>query len=127
VDLLEIAESNWYACEVKDWLEAFSNHPKIGDLGSLKEKYRSTAHLAAGEQASVNQASEKILQSLADLNKLYENKFGYIFIVFATGKSADEMLALLKARLQNDPEKEIGIAMDEQNKITRLRLEKIFV
>jgi 2-oxo-4-hydroxy-4-carboxy-5-ureidoimidazoline decarboxylase len=126
VDLLEIGESNWYACNATDWVEAFSQHPKIGDTESLKEKFKSTAHLAAGEQSSVKEASEQTLQALAEHNKLYELKFGYIFIVCATGKSADEMLALLKVRLQNNLEDEMEIAMEEQNKITRLRLEKLF-
>jgi 2-oxo-4-hydroxy-4-carboxy-5-ureidoimidazoline decarboxylase len=126
IDLLEIAESNWYACSATDWVEAFSQHPKIGDTESLKEKFESTAHFAAGEQSSVKEASQQTLQALAEHNKLYELKFGYIFIVCATGKSADEMLALLKVRLQNSREDEIGIAMEEQNKITRMRLEKLF-
>lgn len=125
VDLMEIAEEEWYKCTEADWREAFTQHPKIGDMQSLKTKF-STAHLAANEQVSVNQASEQVLQELADFNKIYEEKFGYIFIVFATGKSADEMLSLLKARLNNAPGEEINIAMEEQNKITKLRLEKIF-
>lgn len=126
VDLLEIAEEQWYACHEPDWREAFSHHPKIGDIDSLKEKFGSTAHLAEGEQASVQQASEKTLQELAAGNQAYEQRFGYIFIVCATGKSADEMLQLLNLRLYNNPEVEIQIAMEEQNKITKLRLEKLF-
>jgi 2-oxo-4-hydroxy-4-carboxy-5-ureidoimidazoline decarboxylase len=74
----------------------------------------------------LNNASEQTLKSLAKANKSYEEKFGYLFIVCATGKSADEMLALLNDRLKNDPEEELKIAMDEQNKITKLRLEKLF-
>ncbi len=126
VDLLELAEETWYSCEESDWREAFTHHPKIGDMQSMKEKFSSAAHLAAREQASVQQASENILHQLAAGNKQYEDKFGYIFIVCATGKSAGEMLALLNDRLDNQPLTEILIAMEEQNKITRLRLEKIF-
>lgn len=126
VDLLEIAEEQWYACHEFDWREAFSHHPKIGDIDSLKEKYADTAQWAEGEQASVKQASEQTLQQLAAGNQAYEQRFGYIFIVCATGKSADEMLQLLNQRLYNNPEVEIQIAMEEQLKITKLRLEKLF-
>jgi 2-oxo-4-hydroxy-4-carboxy-5-ureidoimidazoline decarboxylase len=126
VDLLEIAEEQWYACQESDWREAFAHHPKIGDLNSLKEKFASTAHWAEGEQAEVQQASEQTLQQLAAGNQAYEQRFGYIFIVCATGKSADEMLQLLNQRLYNNPEVEIQMAMEEQNKITRIRLEKLF-
>lgn len=126
IDLLEIAEEQWYACNETDWREAFGHHPRIGDLNSLKEKYASTGHWAEGEQASVKQATEQTLRALVENNREYENKFGYIFIVFATGKTADEMLSILKQRLHNSPEAEIQIAMEEQLKITKLRLEKLF-
>lgn len=125
VDLLEDAEECWYTCKEKDWKEAFSNHPKIGDLDSLRKKY-SEDQFAHGEQSLVSIASEQTLHALAEGNKTYEEKFGYIFIVSAAGKSAVEILGMLTARLQNKPETEITIAMDEQNKITRLRLEKLF-
>jgi 2-oxo-4-hydroxy-4-carboxy-5-ureidoimidazoline decarboxylase len=126
VDLLEMAEEHWYNCQEADWREAFSHHPKIGDINSLKEKFATTAHWAEGEQASVQQASEQTLQQLAAGNQAYEQRFGYIFIVCATGKSADEMLQVLNQRLYNNPEVEIQMAMEEQNKITKLRLEKLF-
>jgi 2-oxo-4-hydroxy-4-carboxy-5-ureidoimidazoline decarboxylase len=126
IDLFEDAEEKWYECKEADWREAFSHHPKIGDLNSIKEKFASTAVFAAGEQSSVKDASEKVLQSLAEANAAYEKKFGYIFIVSAAGKSAEEMLGILTVRLNNNPEEEIKIAMEAQNKITRLRLEKLF-
>jgi 2-oxo-4-hydroxy-4-carboxy-5-ureidoimidazoline decarboxylase len=125
VDLLEDAEEAWYTCSAADWKEAFSHHPKIGDIGSLKKKFAND-QFVAGEQSGVANASDQTLESLAESNKSYEEKFGYIFIVSAAGKSAVEMLGTLTARLQNKPEVEITIAMDEQNKITRLRLEKLF-
>lgn len=125
VDLFEDAEESWYECTETDWKEAFSHHPRIGDLQSLKEKF-SADQWANGEQSSVKKASEHLLLSLAEGNKAYEDKFGYIFIVFATGKSAEEMLAMLTDRLQNDPKEEIKIAMEEQLKITKHRLEKVF-
>ena len=126
VDLLEIAEEQWYSCHEADWREAFSHHPRIGDIDSLRDKFAATAQWAEGEQSSVRQASEETLQQLAEGNEVYEQRFGYIFIVCATGKTADEMLQLLNQRLYNNPEVEIEVAMEEQLKITKLRLEKLF-
>ncbi|MBX9572344.1 MAG: 2-oxo-4-hydroxy-4-carboxy-5-ureidoimidazoline decarboxylase [Candidatus Obscuribacterales bacterium] len=123
--IFESAKEIWWQLDRKDWLEAFSHHPKIGDLDSLKKKFAGTADLAASEQASVNAAREETLQALAKGNKEYEDKFGYIFIVCATGKSPEEMLSLLQSRLPNNDADEIKIAAEEQSKITRLRLERI--
>ncbi|MCW3106643.1 MAG: uraD [Segetibacter sp.] len=123
--LLNEGEKIWYQCNEDDWREAFTYHPKIGDINVLKEKFASTIKWAEGEQAAVKQTSNEVLEALAEGNKLYEEKFGYIFIVCATGKSAEEMLALLKERLPNKSEDEIKIAMEEQNKITKLRLQKL--
>jgi 2-oxo-4-hydroxy-4-carboxy-5-ureidoimidazoline decarboxylase len=123
--LLDKAEEIWYQCNEVDWIEAFTHHPKIGDINALKEKFASTSKWAEGEQGAVKQTSHEVLQALAEGNELYEQKFGYIFIVCATGKSAEEMLALLQARLSNKPEDEIKIAMEEQNKITKLRIQKL--
>lgn len=123
--LFEQAEIIWFACSERDWREAFEHHPKIGDINSLREKFANTKDWASGEQAGVSMASEDVLEKLADGNRLYEEKFGYIFIVCATGKSADEMLEILESRLPNSPKEEILIAMQEQNKITKIRLEKL--
>jgi len=125
IDLFEDAEEKWYECTEADWKEAFSHHPKIGDINSLKEKFARDKWVK-DEQSSVKQAPDQTLEALAEGNKLYERKFGYIFIVCATGRSAEEMLGLLTSRLRNSPENEIKIAMEEQNKITRIRLEKLF-
>jgi OHCU decarboxylase len=108
-----------------DWLEAFAAHPLIGDVDSLRKKYAATKQLAAGEQSGVDAASEATLRELAELNQAYLARFGFIFIVFATGKSADEMLAILKSRINNSREQEIASAAAEQLKITRLRIEKL--
>jgi len=125
VELLEDAEEEWFKCSPEDWKEAFAHHPKIGDKESLKKKFASTAQWASAEQSGVNEASSETIGALAKANEEYEKKFGYIFIVCATGKSAEEMLGMLTTRLMNDPEEEIEIAADEQNKITKLRLEKL--
>jgi 2-oxo-4-hydroxy-4-carboxy-5-ureidoimidazoline decarboxylase len=123
--LFQEAEGAWNSLSKEDWLEAFEHHPKIGDVNSLKEKFAATANWASGEQASVRQASQQIIEQLAEGNKQYEHKFGYIFIVCATGKSAAEMLNILQARLPNSTEEEIKIAAAEQAKITKIRLEKL--
>jgi 2-oxo-4-hydroxy-4-carboxy-5-ureidoimidazoline decarboxylase len=125
IELLENAEEQWNKCSEKDWKEAFSHHPKIGDTESLRKKFASTADWASGEQKGVATASTSAIEALAKGNQEYEAKFGYIFIVCATGKSADEMLSLLQSRLPNEPQKEIKIAAEEQNKITKLRLQKL--
>ena len=126
VDLFETSDESWYACSKQDWLEAFQQHPRIGDITSLKERYANTAAWASNEQSGVSAAPGKILEDLSKANGVYESKFGYIFIVCATGKSAGEMLEILNSRLRNDPEQEIKIAAEEQNKITKIRLEKLF-
>jgi 2-oxo-4-hydroxy-4-carboxy-5-ureidoimidazoline decarboxylase len=125
VELFEKAESIWWSLSETDWREAFAHHPQIGDIENLRKKFATTANWASSEQAGATNAPEEILNALAEGNKEYEEKFGYIFIVCATGKSAEEMLQILKSRLPNSPEVEIKIAATEQAKITRLRLEKL--
>jgi len=119
------AHTIWYSLTEHDWREAFTHHPKIGDINSLKEKFASTSAWAASEQGAVRQASQQVLETLAEGNTAYEQKFHYIFIVCATGKSAEEMLELLQARLPNPPAQEIRVAMAEQAKITEIRLQKL--
>ena len=107
-------------------MEAFEGHPQIGNVDSLKEKYRNTQASAAHEQSGASEADDSVLEALAQGNQDYLDKFGFIFIVFATGKSAQQMLDLLLARLPNDRETELANAAAEQNKITRLRIQKMF-
>ena len=123
VDLLENAEEVWNECSEDEWKEAFAQHPRIGDLKALEEKFAGSD--AAGEQASVMNASVATIQALAEANQEYEEKFGFIFIVFASGKSPEEMLGMIHSRLKNSKEAEIRIAADEQMKITRYRIEKL--
>lgn len=124
-DLYDAAERVWKSLTREDWLEAFGHHPRIGDVESLKSKFASTRTWASNEQAGAAVATDELLVALAEGNRAYEERFGYIFIVCATGKSADEMLALLRDRLDNDPKAELPVAAREQSKITRLRLEKL--
>ncbi len=123
--LIERAGKAFLALDRTDLLEAFSQHPKIGDLRSLKAKFAGTRAWAKDEQAGAAQADERVLASLAEANEAYERKFGYIFIICATGRSAAEMLRELLRRMGQDPETELQTAALEQAKITRLRLEKL--
>lgn len=123
--LLGAADRTWFNLTPGDWLEAFSQHPRIGDTEALRARFAGAREWAAGEQAGAIGASEEVLAALAEGNKAYETRFGYIFIVCATGKSAAEMLALLHERMNHDREGELLAAAQEQAKITRIRLEKL--
>jgi len=124
-ELTETADRTWWELESGDWLEAFHSHPRIGERKAATSTSEQSRNWSAAEQAGVSNAAAQTLQALADLNKEYEDKFGYIFIVCATGKSSDEMLAILRGRLQNNPDEELRIAAAEQAKITELRLKKL--
>jgi len=108
-----------------DWLEAFSHHPRIGERSVLAARFPTTADWSAAEQADVAGASEDVLDALLQANREYQARFGYIFIVCASGKSAGEMLARLRERLPNQTEAELEIAAAEQRKITAIRLKKL--
>jgi len=124
--LFDAAEAVWATMAPSDILEALTHHPRIGaDLDELRKRYGATAQWAAGEQAGAAVADEPTLHALRDGNLRYEARFGHIFVVCATGKSAAEMLALLEARLPNERAAELQLAAAEQAKITRIRLEKL--
>lgn len=123
--LLDSAGRVWEQLDERDWLEAFRRHPKIGEKKAAATQVPQSSAWAGEEQAGTQRAAAKILDALSHANRKYENRFGFIFIVCATGKSAAEMLALLEQRLHNSPAAEIRIAAEEQSKITRLRLEKL--
>jgi OHCU decarboxylase len=119
-DLLSTGLAHWRRLGAEDWLEAFAHHPRIGDLASRQAREQERR-----EQSGVQGASEETLRALAEGNLEYERKFGHVFLVCATGKGAEEMLALLRARLGNDAATELGVAAEEQAKITRIRLERL--
>jgi OHCU decarboxylase len=122
--LSEAADSHWRNLGRDDWLEAFSHHPQIGEkAASGSESHR---RWSEGEQTGARVATEDVKARLARGNRSYYDRFGHIFMVCATGKSAEEMLALLEQRLQNDPAQELPIAAEQQRQISRLRLEKLF-
>jgi 2-oxo-4-hydroxy-4-carboxy-5-ureidoimidazoline decarboxylase len=125
-ELYKAADAVWKRLSKDDWVEAFSHHPKIGDTNTPQEKFASTEPWTESEQGGVHGVPEKTLQDLASGNADYEKKFGYIFIVCPNGNQADEILVILKQRLTNDPAHELQIAAEEQRKITRLCLEKLF-
>ena len=128
-DTLEIvlATSNdiWWALDRNDWLEAFRSHPKIGEKKAAGTVSAQSQQWSGEEQSGVNEASHDTVSSLAALNEAYEQKFGFIFIISATGKTSDEMLNALRERLEHDAETELPIAATEQSKITELRLKKM--
>ncbi len=107
----------WQRLSTADFDEAFRAHPRIGD--------QKAGGTPAKEQARVAEASQAVKDELREANRAYEERFGRIYIVCATGKSAEEMLAIAKERMKNDPETELRRAADEQRKITELRLEKM--
>lgn len=119
---LRAARDEWFTLSPSDWTEAFAHHPRIGDVESLRKRFGASSQLSQREQAGVGGASPDTLQALLDGNRAYEARFGFIFIVCATGKSADDMLALLQARLENDPETELRVAAEEHARICELRL-----
>ncbi|HVS61959.1 MAG TPA: 2-oxo-4-hydroxy-4-carboxy-5-ureidoimidazoline decarboxylase [Thermoanaerobaculia bacterium] len=151
-DLLAASESAFGHLERGDWLEAFAGHPRIGDLEALRSHFapakragrpaaqpsteadsggedgsaeRGAIELAGREQAATASAPEAVLRALAEGNARYDARFGHLFVVFASGKSAEQMLELLEQRLGNEPEQELRIAAEEQRKITRRRLSEL--
>ena len=123
--LLAAADDAWGLVSPEDWKESFSHHPRIGDRRVPHARFASTRHLSEAEQAGVSGASAQLIDELAAANAGYEARFGYVFIVCATGRGAEEMLALLRSRLDNDPSTEIRVAAGEQARITSLRLKAI--
>jgi OHCU decarboxylase len=124
-ELMEKASQIWCSLDAEDWLEAFAAHPKIGARKAAPKQQAQSAEWSRGEQSGAHAASDSILDALAEANRLYEKKFGYIFIVCATGKSAEEMLEICLGRLNNDAATELEIAAEEQRKITEIRLKKL--
>jgi len=121
----QVASKVWKHLGHQDWLEAFSHHPRIGQIvekGAASDRERSWAKQ---EQAGTVQADASVRAGLAQGNREYEAKFGHLYLISATGKSGAELLALQGARLKNSREIELAIAAGEQEKITRIRLEKL--
>lgn len=120
--LLFAARNEWFGLTEMDWLEAFAQHPRIGDRTAVEARFPTTHDLSSKEQAGVGTAHADVITALAEGNDAYYERFGFIFIVCATGKSAEEMLALLRERLPHTRATELRVAAEEQAKITALRL-----
>jgi allantoicase len=106
-------------------MEAFRSHPRIGEQKAAEQVSRDAQQWSQQEQSAARSASMETKNELIELNRQYEERFGFIFIVCADGKSADEILSVLKQRLKNEAEEELRIAANEQAKITELRLAKL--
>lgn len=124
-ELTRAANDIWWSLNHDDWLEAFRSHPRIGEQKAAEQVLAQSQKWSGQEQSGVRDANQDTIDWLAQLNREYEDKFGFIFIVCATGKSAAEMLAILRERLPNEIDAELPIAAAEQAKITELRLKKL--
>jgi allantoicase len=124
-DVLDAADAVWRGLVSGEWLEAFRAHPRIGEKKAEKAQDERARGWSEKEQSGLSAAAAETLAALAEQNRAYDAKFGHIFIVCASGKSADEMLSLLRSRMSNEATAELQVAAEEQRKITRLRLEKL--
>jgi 2-oxo-4-hydroxy-4-carboxy-5-ureidoimidazoline decarboxylase len=122
---ISMADDIWLAMGPDDWREAFAHHPRIGERAAAKPQDERAAEWSAGEQSSVANADATIQDELAGINRAYEARFGYIYIVCASGRSADELVEIARRRLTNAPDDELRVAAEEQRQITRLRLRKL--
>jgi OHCU decarboxylase len=123
--LTKEADLIWWSLAEEDWLEAFRAHPRIGERKAATNQSPQAQNWSAQEQSGVTDAARETVDELAQQNREYETRFGFIFIVCATGKSPEEMLTILQSRIGNDRRDELLIAAEEQRKITQLRLEKL--
>jgi OHCU decarboxylase len=126
LELSMAADQIWATMEEADWMDAFACHPRIGERKTVHASAQSN-EWARQEQSSAESATERMLAELAAGNELYENRFGFTYIVCATGKSAEEMLTILNRRLTNDRGAELREAAEQQRQITQIRLGKWLV
>ena len=124
-NLITHAHQVWWKLTSDDWLEAFRSHPRIGEKKASDKVSAQSQQWSGQEQAAVSNASQRTVDSLAELNRDYEKKFGFIFIICATGKTSGEMLAAIQERIEHDSDTELLLAAAEQAKIIELRLKKL--
>ena len=122
--LTKASDEIWLRLAKQDWMEAFSKHPRIGERKAPQAASTQSAAWSAQEQQSVETAPEAVQSELAEANREYERTFGRVYIVCATGRSAPEMLEILRRRLHNNVATELNEAGEEQRKITNIRLKK---
>lgn len=125
IDVFTTSDACFRQLTEADYLSAFEGHPQIGNLQTLQDKYANTSESASHEQSGMSEADKSVLEEMHALNIQYLAKFGFIFIVCASGKSAQQMLDLIKSRINNEQHIELSIAGNEQAKITHIRLEKL--
>jgi len=125
-ELRQAADEAWRDLGEDDWRQAIDHHPRIGE-GPDGNRFHGTREWSREEQSGLATASEETRDRLAIAQQAYEEKFGYIFLICATGKSGDEIAIALEARLGNSPDTELAVAAEELRKITILRLEKLLV
>jgi OHCU decarboxylase len=123
-ELLDACARVWFGLDQDDWLEAFRSHPRIGERKAAADVSEDARRWSEGEQSRARAASDETKAALVEANREYEERFGFIYIVCATGKTAAEMLASLRDRLKNDRETELRVAAAEQWRITELRIRK---
>jgi 2-oxo-4-hydroxy-4-carboxy-5-ureidoimidazoline decarboxylase len=123
-NLLAASEETWSNLSAADWMEAFRGHPRIGDSLATPSVSDQSVTWSAQEQKNVAAAGDAVKIALAEANQEYEQRFRNTFIVCATGKSAPEILEILRRRLQNDGPTELRQAAEQQRQITRIRLTK---
>ena len=124
-EMVTTADRIWWSLDSSDWQEAFDSHPKIGEKKAAALVADQSLSWSETEQSGTRDSTQQTMDQLAELNRQYQKRFGFIYIVCATGKSAEEMLAMLRDRLDNDPATELRNAATEQAKITTLRLNKL--
>lgn len=123
--LLRAADEVWSRLGPADWLEAFAHHPRIGERRAAVAAGKAAEGWSSAEQSGATTAAERTKEALAERNRAYESRFGFIFVICATGLTGAAMLAALESRMHNEPAVEQRVAAEEQGKITRLRLEKL--
>ena len=122
-DLLAASDEVWWALAERDWQEAFDSHPRIGQQHA-KTATAESLQWSAQEQGAAMSHDEALKAALADGNRRYEDQFGRIFIVCASGRSAAEILNILERRMENTPDVELREAAEQQRQITNLRLRR---
>ena len=124
--LLDAAEAEWARLGPEDWREAIDHHPRLGGGGLAERRFETTRALSEGEQQGILDAAPAARESLAEAQRQYEERFGFIFLIRASGRSAEEIRTELERRMTNDSETELEVAAGELFQIARLRLERLF-
>lgn len=124
--VLRAADDVWASLGPSDWHEAFAHHPRLGERAAAVEQSQAAAAWSASEQSATSAADAQTRAELAAMNAAYEARFGHIYIVCAAGKNTDELLEIARARMSNQPQRELEVAAEEQHKIARLRLRRLF-